>query len=59
MLEEVCVSIFENLYPYIVNVYLNDCLIFEVSVNNKKDYVVSWYQSPSQMSDEFEVFLAI
>ena len=42
----------------ISNQYLNECLIFKVSVNNKKDYVASLYRSPSQTSDEFEAFVA-
>ena len=35
----------------ISNPYLNEFLIFEVSVNNKKGYMVSLYRSPSQTSD--------
>ena len=42
----------------ISNPYLNECLIFEISVDNKKGYVVSFYRSLSQTSDEFEAFLA-
>ena len=37
--------------------YLKECLILEVSINNKRGYVVSLYQSPSQMSDEFDSFI--
>ena len=36
---------------------LNDCLIFEVSVKNKRGYVVSLYRLPSQTQDEFDIFL--
>ena len=42
----------------ISNPYLNECLIFEVSVYNKKGYVVPLYRLPSQTSDLFETFLA-
>ena len=35
----------------ISNPYLNECLIFEVSVYNKKGYVVPLYRLPSQTSD--------
>ena len=38
------------------NLLLNKCLIFDVSVNNKKGYVVSLHRSASQTSDEFEAF---
>ena len=30
--------------------------IFEVSINNKRGYVVSMYRSPSQTSDDFNSF---
>ena len=36
---------------------LNECLIFEVSIKNKRGYVVSLYRSPSQTQDEFDIFL--
>ena len=39
------------------NSYLNKSLILEVSINNKRGYVVSLYGSPSQMSDEFDSFI--
>ena len=38
------------------NPYLKECLIFEVSVNNKTGYVVSMYLSPTQTSDNFNSF---
>ena len=38
------------------NPYLEECLIFEVSIYNKRDYVVSMYHSPSQTSDDFNSF---
>ena len=40
------------------NSYLKEYLILEVSINNKRGYVVSLYRSPSQASDEFDSFLA-
>ena len=38
------------------NLYLKECLIFEVSINNKRGYVVSICCSPSQTSDGFNSF---
>ena len=38
------------------NPYLKESLLFEVSINNKKGYVVSVYRSPSQTSDDFNAF---
>ena len=38
------------------NPYLKECLIFEVSINSKRGYVVSVYRSPSQTSDDFNSF---
>ena len=35
---------------------LNECLIFEVSIKNKRGYVVSLYTWPSQTQDEFDIF---
>ena len=35
------------------NPYLKGCLICHVSINNRRDYVVSLYRSPSQVSDDF------
>ena len=40
----------------LLNLYLKECLIFEVSINNKRDYVVSICHSPSQPSDGFNSF---
>ena len=39
------------------NSYLKECLILEVSINNKRGYVVSLYRSPSQTPDEFDSFI--
>ena len=41
---------------YLPNPYLKDCLFFKVSINNKRDYVVSMYRSPSQTSYDFNSF---
>ena len=39
------------------NSYLKECLILDVSINNKRGYVVSLYRSPSQTPDEFDSFI--
>ena len=39
------------------NSYLKECLILEVSINNKRAYIVSLYRSPCQTSDEFDSFI--
>ena len=36
------------------NSYLKECFILDVSINNKRGYVVSLYRSPSQTFDEFD-----
>ena len=38
------------------NPYLKECLIFEVSINNKTGYVVSMNRSQSQTSDDINSF---
>ena len=35
---------------------LNECLIFDVSIKNKRGYVVSLYRSPSQTQDDLDIF---
>ena len=35
---------------------LNEYLTFEMSIKNKRGYVVSLHKSPSQTKDEFDVF---
>ena len=53
----VCVSFKESLpVSCLPNLYLKECLIFEMSINNKRDYVVSMYRSPNQTSDDFNSF---
>ena len=36
---------------------LNECLVLEINIQNKKGYVISLYRSPSQSKDEFDHFL--
>ena len=53
----VCVYFKESLpVSCLPNPYLKECLLFEVSINNKRGYVVSMYRSPSQTSDDFNSF---
>ena len=53
----VCVSFKESLpVSCLPNPYLKQCLIFEVSINNKRGYVVSMFRSPNQTSDDFNSF---
>ena len=41
----------------LTNAYLQECLTFEISINNKKGYVVSLYRSSSQTPDQFDSFI--
>ena len=53
----VCVYFKESLpVSCLPNPYLKECLTFEVSINNKRGYVVSMYRSPSQTSDDLNSF---
>ena len=54
---DVCIY-FKEFLPVqcLPNPYLKECLIFEVSINSKRGYVVSMYRSPSQTSDDFNSF---
>ena len=36
---------------------LNECLVLEINIQNKKGYAISLYRSPSQSKDEFCQFL--
>ena len=36
---------------------LPECLLFEISYNNQKCFIISLYRSPSQSANEFQVFL--
>ena len=40
------------------NSYLCKCLTLEVTISNKKGYVITLYISPSQTSDEFDSFIS-
>ena len=54
----VCVHFKESLpVKCLSNSYLKECLVLEVSINNKRGYVVSLYRSPSQTPDEFDSFI--
>ena len=53
----VCAYIRESLARCLFNSYLKECLILEVCINNKKGYVISLYRSPSQATDEFDLFM--
>ena len=39
------------------NSYLSECLTLEVTISNKKDYVITLYRSPSQTSDDIQSFI--
>ena len=45
------------LFRCLSNAYLQECLTMEISINNRKRYVVSLYRSPSQTPDEFDSFI--
>ena len=54
----VCAYIRESLPARCLsNTYLQECLILEISINNKKGYVVSIYRCPTQTPDEFDSFI--
>ena len=40
------------------NSYLSECLTLEVTISNRKGYVITLYRSPSQTSDEFQSFIS-
>ena len=54
----VCIYYQESLAVQLVETnYLRECLLCEVSINNKKGYVAVLYRSPSQNSLEFDNFI--
>ena len=54
----VCIYYQESLAVQLVETnYLSECLLCEVSINNKKVYVAVLYRSPSQNSLEFDNFI--
>ena len=53
-----CVYIRESLpVRCLSNIYLQECFILEISINNKKSYVVSLYQSSGQKPDKLDSFI--
>ena len=40
------------------NSYLSECVTLEVTISNKKGYVITLYKFPSQTSDEFDFFIS-
>ena len=55
----VCIYYKESLSVRIVNIpSLTECLVCEVTIQNKKGYVAVVYRSPSQSTSEFESFLS-
>ena len=54
----VCIYYKVSLAVHIVNItLLTECLVFEVTVQNKKGYLAVVYRYPSQSTSEFESFL--
>ena len=40
------------------NSYLSECLALEATISNSKGYVITFYRSSSQTSDEFQSFVS-
>ena len=38
--------------------FLNECIVCEIAFQNRKCFLVLIYRSPSQTSDQFDIFLA-
>ena len=54
----VCIYYRESVAVQLVETnYLSECLLCEVSINNKKGYVAILYRSPTQNSLEFDNFI--
>ena len=54
----VCLYYKETLPIKICNINnLSECLLCEISFNNQKCFIISLYRSPSQSSNEFNIFL--
>ena len=54
----VCIYIKNSLAAMVCNITkLNECIVIETNLNNRKGYVVCLYRSPSQTNDEFDDFL--
>ena len=49
----------ESLAVRLVDItFLHECIVCELTIQNKKEYVAVMYRSPSQSSIEFESFLS-
>ena len=54
----VCIYHKETMSVKVLNFsQLSECLVCEISIQNKKGYFVTLYRSPSQSYDDFEIFL--
>ena len=54
----VCAYVRETLpFRSLSNSYLSECLTLEVTISNRKGYVITLYRSPGQTSDEFQSFI--
>ena len=40
------------------NSYLSECFTLEITISNKKGYIITLYRSPSQASDEVDSFIS-
>ena len=40
------------------NSYLSECFTLEITISNKKCYIITLYRSPSQTSDEVDSFIS-
>ena len=55
----VCIYYKESLAVKLINVnFLSECLLCEVTLDDKKGYIAVLYRSPSQNSSEFDNFLS-
>ena len=54
----VCIYYKETLPIKILNIgNLSECLVVEISYNNRKCFIISLYRSPSQNVQEFDIFI--
>ena len=54
-----CIYYKESLAVKLINVnFLSECLVCEVTLDNKRGYITVLYRSPSQNSSEFDNFLS-
>ena len=55
---DVCIYHKESLVIRVFDVsFINECILCEVSVQNKRGYIAVMYRSPSQSNNEFDNFL--